>query len=439
MKDKDSVFSNSEYIVLNSLGDGGEATVYKVRHKELDYVRAVRILNKPILEGKKSIDYQKFVEECKLLLRLGNGCNPNIVRVYKPELVSGHDILEMDYIDGCNITQYLEENKNFVEIDEVIKLLYDIGGALAYCHEDIFKYCINRDVDDVLDDPDDGEKMLIDDAKRQELINKYRIIHNDIHSGNIMRREDGNYVLLDFGLSLDGNCKQRSSKKQGGVPEFKAPEKWDNDILLTAPTDIYSFGVLLYEFLCGRVPFKLNGNPNSLNVMLMYELGKAHREEKPKSFFEYRKQAYENRYENKEYVKDYPDWLEQLVMKCLEKKPENRFKNGKELMAFVKENDKKTKGVVTEDKNGEELLKQKQTIEKLNEELRKMESQCENLHDEKVKLIHEVDELETHNDVLKKENDGLKNRNKKLLQANNNLRVELEQLRTDEIDDVIYI
>lgn len=434
---KENVFSNSEYIVLNRLGDGAEATVHKVRHKELDYVRAVRILNKPIFGGKDDTEYQKFIEECKLLLRLGNGCNPNIVRVYKPELVSGHAILEMDYIDGCNITQYLEENKDFVEIDEVMKLLYDIGGALAYCHEDIFKYCVNKDVDDVMDDPDDGEKMLIDDAKRQELINKYRIIHNDIHSGNIMRREDGNYVLLDFGLSLDGNCKQRSSKKQGGVPEFKAPEKWDNDTLLTAPTDIYSFGVLLYEFICGRVPFKLNGNPDSLNVL--YELGMAHREEKPKSFFEYRKQAYENRYKNKEYVKDYPDWLEQLVMKCLEKKPENRFKNGKELMTFVKENDKKAKSFFTEDKSKEELLKQKQTIEKLNEELKKMESQCESLHDEKEKLIHEVDELETHNDVLKKENDGLKNRNKKLLQANNNLRVELEKSKVDDIDNVIYI
>lgn len=434
---KESIFSNSDYMVLNGLGGGGEATVYKVRHKELDYVRAVRILNKPILGGKSSTDYQKFIEECKLLLRLGNGCNPNIVRVYKPELVSGHAIVEMDYIKGCSIKEYLDDNSNFVGVEEVMKLLYDIGGALAYCHEDIFNYCINRDVDDVLVDLDDGDKILLDDATKNKLIDKYRVIHNDIHSGNIMRRENGSYVLLDFGLSLDGNCSQRSSKKQGGVPEFKAPEKWDDESLLTTQTDIYSFGVLLYEFLCGRVPFKMNGNPDSLNVL--YELGMAHKEEKPTSFFEYRKQAYENRYEGKSYVKDYPDWLEELVMKCLEKNTYDRFKNGKELMAFVKENDKKTRDVVTEDKNGEELLKQKQTIEKLNEELRKMESQCESLHDEKDKLIHEVDELETHNDVLKKENDGLKNRNKKLLQANNNLRVELEQLRTDEIDDVIYI
>lgn len=408
---KQSIFTNSEYIVINELGNGGEATVYKVRHRDYDYVRAVRILNKPILGGKNATDYNKFIDECKLLLRLGNGCNPNIVRIYKPDLVSGHAIVEMDYIDGCNISAYLEKNSFFVEMDEVIRMLNDIGGALAYCHEDIFRYCINRDVDDVMVDPDDAEKILIDDDTKEKLIEKYRVIHNDIHSGNIMRRENGSYVLLDFGLSLDGNCNQRSSKKQGGVPEFKSPEKWDDEGILTTETDIYSFGVLLYEIICGRVPFKLNGNPNSLNAL--HELGIAHKKDKPEPFFEYRKQAFESVNKGKEYVRDYPDWIEELVMKCLEKKPEDRFKNAKELMNFVAENNKKSYNASIEKEYNNEVSSLKQKIGDLDKELGEVKSEI---------------------DVLTEENVELKQKNEVLHQANNNLREQLEMLQEYEIE-----
>lgn len=323
-----------DYTLLDELGQGGYATVYKVRHNNLGYIRAIRVLNAIIAHGESDKTYQKFLEECKLLLRLGNGNHPNIVHIYQPLLKAQRAIVEMDFVDGNDLYHYLEEKHSFVEIKDVLRLLSDIGSALAYCHEDIYKFCMDKDEDSLQDDPEDGRKVLLDNKTKQRLINKYRVIHNDIHSGNIIRREDGSYVLLDFGLAIEGDSVVRSSRRKNGAPEFKAPEKWDNDSILTTQSDIYSFGVVLYEYLAGRVPFlfdKKNSNP----VEAEYLLGKAHKEQQPASIFELRKAAFEHAHPGEIYEKDYPEWLEVLIMKCLSKSTKDRFRNGKELYSFV--------------------------------------------------------------------------------------------------------
>jgi serine/threonine-protein kinase len=324
-----------EYTLLDELGQGGFATVYKVRHNTLGYVRAIRVLNAIIAKGEADATYQKFLEECRLLLRLGNGNHPHIVHIYQPLLKEQRAIVEMDYVDGQDIIHYLDSQNSFVEIDDVMNLLMNIGSALAYCHHDIYKFCMDRDEDNLKDDPADGSKLLIDDATRKRLLQKYRVIHNDIHSGNIIRREDGTFVLLDFGLAIEGDSVVRSSRRKNGAPEFKAPEKWDNDALLSTQSDIYSFGVVLYEFLAGRVPFPLDKNNSNL-VEAEYLLGKAHKETAPEPIFELRKAAFERTHPGETYVKDYPDWLEQLIMKCLEKPLNKRFADGRELFDAVK-------------------------------------------------------------------------------------------------------
>lgn len=323
-----------EYTLLDELGQGGYATVYKVRHNNLGYIRAIRVLNAIIAHGETDKTYQKFLEECRLLLRLGNGNHPNIVHIYQPLLKAQRAIVEMDFVDGNDLYHYLEEKHSFVEIKDVLRLLSDIGSALSYCHEDIYKFCMDKDEDNLQDDPEDGRKVLLDNKTKQRLINKYRVIHNDIHSGNIIRREDGSYVLLDFGLAIEGDSVVRSSRRKNGAPEFKAPEKWENDSILTTQSDIYSFGVVLYEYLAGRVPFlfdKKNSNP----VEAEYLLGKAHKEQQPASIFDLRKAAFEHSHPGETYEKDYPEWLEMVIMKCLSKSTKDRFRNGKELYSFV--------------------------------------------------------------------------------------------------------
>lgn len=325
-----------EYTLLDELGQGGYATVYKVRHNKLGYIRAVRVLNSIIAHGEEDKTYQKFLEECRLLLRLGNGNHHNIVHIYQPLLKAQRAIVEMDFVDGKDLFHFLEEKNSFVETKDVLRLLTDIGSALSYCHEDIYKFCMDKEEDNLKDDPNDGSKALVDARTKDRLVKKYRVIHNDIHSGNIIRREDGSFVLLDFGLAIEGDSVVRSSRKKNGAPEFKAPEKWDNEAALTTQSDIYSFGIVLYEFLTGRVPFvfdKKKSNP----IEAEYLLSKAHKEQTPPSVYELRKAAFENSHPDETYEKDYPDWLEELIMKCLAKSTDDRFKNGKELYTFVQE------------------------------------------------------------------------------------------------------
>lgn len=397
-----------EYTLLDELGQGGYATVYKVRHNNLGYIRAIRVLNAIIAHGETDKTYQKFLEECRLLLRLGNGNHPNIVHIYQPLLKAQRAIVEMDFVDGKDLYHYLEEKHSFVEIKDVLKLLTDISSALAYCHEDIYKFCMDKDEDGLQDNPDDGRKVLLDDKTKKRLINKYRVIHNDIHSGNIIRREDGSYVLLDFGLAIEGDSVVRSSRRKNGAPEFKAPEKWDNDSILTTQSDIYSFGVVLYEYLAGRVPFLFDKkNPNSVEAEFL--LSKAHKEQQPASIFELRKSAFENSHVGETYEKDYPDWLEKLIMKCLAKSTKDRFKNGKELYSFV--------------------------LKHLGDET---ERQIENLKQEIDTLQHKIASLESVTNIPSKEVDklvlDLQEQLKDVLQSKERLRKKIADLQRENTE-----
>lgn len=416
-----------EYTLLDELGQGGYATVYKVRHNKLRYIRAIRVLN-AIIAHESDKAYQDFLDECRTLLRLGNGNHPNIVHIYQPLLRAQRAIVEMDYVDGQDILHYLEGKTSFVETRDVIKLLTDIGSALAYCHEDIYKYCMDKDEDGLKDDPSDGSKPLVDEQTRQRLIKKYRVIHNDIHSGNIIRREDGSFVLLDFGLAIDGETVVRSSRRKNGAPEFKAPEKWDNDSILTTQSDIYSFGVVLYEFLAGRVPFVFN-KQNSNQTEEEYLLSKAHKEQRPESIYKLRKDAFESSHPGEQYQRDYPEWLEDVIMKCLAKRPEDRYRNGKELFNHISrynnfevsyEGDKSEK----KDEAYENKLKELRTsLSSYQEGYARLQEDLRESTISKESLYKEVRNLTKENASLRgqvKELEGLSTDNKGIIQSISN-------------------
>lgn len=347
------------YTILEELGKGGFATVYKVRDDEFGYIRAVRVLHEPII-SEESETYRKFKRECNVLLRLGNGNHPNIIHICRPRLVGTLAMVEMDYINGLDISKYIEREKGFVDVKEVISMATQISSALAYCHEDIYLACMDRDIDHLKDDPEDGSKVIIDEETRQRLIEKYKVIHNDIHSGNIMRSNNGNYILLDFGLAINGSEVVRSSSRHSnGSPEFKAPEKWNNERLLTEQSDIYSFGIVMYMLLAGRVPFQYDISKGA--TMADFEILKAHENMVPPSIEAFRKERFEQKYEGQQYKRDYPQWLENAIFKCLEKNPNDRFKNGKELFEFIQNH--------IEDQSVNEPKEKKEKSSKRNKEL----------------------------------------------------------------------
>lgn len=392
-----------EYTMLDELGKGGFATVYKVRHNGLGYIRAIRVLNETIVNS-ASETYQKFLRECRLLLRLGNGNHPNIVHIYQPRLLDNKALVEMDYVDGQDILHYLKQNQNLVPAEEVVRMAEQISSALAYCHEGIYRFCMDRDLDNLQDDPEDGSKVLIDEKTRNRLIERYKVIHNDIHSGNIMRREDGNFVLLDFGLAINGDEVVRSSRHTNGAPEFKAPEKWDDESILTEQSDIYSFGIVMYQYLAGRVPFPYNTHISAHKAE--YELGEAHQKALPPSIEAIRKEQYEKKFEGQEYVRDFPQWLEDAIMRCLRKNPSERFRNGKELYDYIVAHAQTSKALC----NDVEL-------ERLESENKELASQINDLRNTNHTISEQLSAKEDENTKL---SGSLQKANKQIQELNEN-------------------
>ena len=320
-----------KYIKLAHIGKGANAHVYKVRHAELGYVRAIKILNEDS-ESKGELAYQSFLKECKTLLAIGNGAHPNIIRIYGPDLIDNHAIVEMDYVQGTTLDSYIK-NKGFLDYEEVKIFIHDIVGALAYTHHDIYKFLMNPEEDDLQLDPNDGHKYVITPQKEAELVKKYGIAHNDLHSNNVMRRDyDGSFVLLDFGLAVqDGEC-IKSSRKSDGHPEYMAPEKFDSGDI-TSRSDVYSLGVLIYEALTGRPPFILVYDAEGkVSYPALSKICNEHHNQTPPEILSLRKSAFERHIPGAVYERDYPEWLDDVVMKCLAKNPQDRYSDAKELL-----------------------------------------------------------------------------------------------------------
>ncbi len=361
------------YIKLAHIGKGANAHVYKVRHAELGYVRAIKVLNEYI-EDKNERVYQSFLNECKTLLTIGNGCHPNIVRIYGPDLIDNHAVVEMDCVQGTTLDSYIKQ-KGFMDYEEVKTFIKDIVGALAYTHHYIYEFLMNPEEDDLEIDPHDGSKYLITPEKEAELVKKYGIVHNDLHSNNIMRRDyDGRFVLLDFGLAVqDGKC-IKSSRMRDGSPEYQAPEKFDSEVI-DPRSDVYSLGILMYEVLAGRVPFEIqsdaDGNVSRRAINLVLN---QHQTATPPPILPFRKEAFEAQISGAVYERDYPEWLDDVVMKCLSKKPEDRYKNAKELLDTINVH------LIDDESNNREIKELKDSLAQLNKQLQDEKSRNTQLY-----------------------------------------------------------
>lgn len=283
---------------MGALKTGGQGSVYKARRIG-EIITAVKLLPTPIysetLDDKHFTDFQNEVSKLK---KVNQDPSPNVVKILSSGITDtgNFPFIEMEFIEGPDLEELLKSPHDPVfTIKEIIKVAEHLSNALAHCH-------------------------------------KVDVKHGDVKSNNVkFNIHSGNYILLDFGMAMMSDEQRRTSLRQAGAIEFMAPEQNDGKMLLQ--TDIYSFGIILFELVAGIVPFPLRDRGETSRNMVMV----AHMESPVPDVLSLRRQHLPQAWpdEKKEREMQVPEWLVRMIYKCLEKKPEARFVNGTELHNYI--------------------------------------------------------------------------------------------------------
>lgn len=202
------------YEVRRTLGAGTFGTVYLGHDAELDRAVAIKVLrggpNVPQSEA------ERLLNEARRLARLNH---PGIVTVHDVGTQDGQVFIVSTYLDGRDLAEWLKQNSPSWQ--EVAIIVAAVAGALAHAHAHL-------------------------------------TIHRDVKPANIILTSNREPVLVDFGLALDeSSAGGRELGLVSGTPAYMAPEQIAGTAhRIDGRTDIYSLGVVLYEMLCGRVPFR---------------------------------------------------------------------------------------------------------------------------------------------------------------------------------------
>lgn len=201
------------YRIISQLGQGGMATVYKAYHASLDRYVAIKVLHAAFKEDPTFT--ARFAREARVLAKLEH---TNIVPIYDFAEHNGDPYLVMKYVEGDTLKARMSQGA--LPMDEVLKVIDAVGSGLSYAH-------------------------------------KQGILHRDIKPSNVIITHDNQYFLSDFGLARIASAGESTLSQDTmlGTPNYISPEQAKGVRDLDARTDIYSFGVLIYEMVVGRVPF----------------------------------------------------------------------------------------------------------------------------------------------------------------------------------------
>ncbi len=265
-----------KYEFLGIIGKGGFSKVFLVRDKLLDRKCALKVLSPKVLTDSEMLE--RFRREAKIYASLEH---PNIVPIYEVGIYKNIAYILMKFIDGItlkdHIKKYMEKHHRPLPIDEIAKISRDILSALHYMHS-------------------------------------RGIIHRDIKPANvIIEKQTGKAILADFGLAkrLDESGSLTRSGEMLGTPYYVSPEQAKGE--RTNPqSDIYSFGITLFEMATGKVPF-LGETPFQI-------LMKHVREPLPSP---------------SKYNPEISPELERIILKATDKKPKNRYRSALEMMRDI--------------------------------------------------------------------------------------------------------
>jgi serine/threonine protein kinase len=210
-------FAPGEYVgpykIIERLGHGGMATVWKGYHPPLERYVAIKVLHPAFVDDAAFLE--RFHKEAKIVARL---VHPHIAPVYDFSEEDGMPYLVMRYVEGETLKTVLRRAS--LPLGRILEVLRPAGEALAYAH---------------------GQGVL----------------HRDIKPSNIMETPEGEIFLTDFGLArmMEDVDAAFSRDMMVGTPQYISPEQARGEEL-DRGTDIYSLGVVLFEMLTGRVPFE---------------------------------------------------------------------------------------------------------------------------------------------------------------------------------------
>jgi putative two-component system response regulator len=198
--------------IIERIGRGGMATVYKAYHPALDRYVAIKVLPEFFAEDETYRD--RFQQEARSVARLKH---PNILSVFDFGQADGITYLVLELVEGGTLAQSLGAP---MELEEVVRILQPLASALDHAHSQ-------------------------------------GIFHRDIKPSNVLIQKDGTPVLADFGLAKMASSVRRltASGTVMGTPEYMAPEQVTGEPIGPS-SDLYSFAVVAYEMLTGRVPFQ---------------------------------------------------------------------------------------------------------------------------------------------------------------------------------------
>jgi serine/threonine protein kinase/tetratricopeptide (TPR) repeat protein len=255
----------SHYKILEKLGEGGMGVVYKAQDTKLKRTVALKFLPPELTRNREA--KERFVREAQAASALDH---PNICTIHEIDEANDQTFIAMACIDGPNLKERIQAGP--LKLDETLDIAIQVACGLQVAHEK-------------------------------------GIVHRDLKSGNVMLTSQGQAKIMDFGLAKSRD--QATITRTGttmGTPAYMSPEQARGEEV-DHRTDIWSFGVMLYELITGQLPFKGEHEQAVIYSILNVD---------PEPITELRKEL--------------PGSLQTIVKKSLEKDHTHRYQNMAEIL-----------------------------------------------------------------------------------------------------------
>lgn len=209
--------SLGSYEIIEAIGEGGMARIYRGYHAELNRDAAIKVINWGLQEDPEVTE--RFRREAQAIAKLRH---PNIVQIFDFGKHTSGYFMAMEFIDGDDLAVTMREcraRQTLLPKDKIIRIIRDVAAALDYAHSQ-------------------------------------GVIHRDVKPSNIMINQEGQSILTDFGLvMLPAHASQATLGNTFGTPHYVAPEQAISSAAAVAASDLYSLGIILFELTTGQLPF----------------------------------------------------------------------------------------------------------------------------------------------------------------------------------------